>query len=320
MSENSFPGPMTMVRIDGAKIKRLREQQGLTQLYVATGVEVTTDTISRWENKRYPSIKRENGLKLAETLGVCLEDLLEDISEQEDAPPPKDDPPPGEVTSGRTVSQAGETVRAKRPLKAPWSLSLALLILLALLFFFWFRWYSPSKTVVSAVRIAPEHCLPNRLVPILIEVTSPAKSPTALILKEQLPENAELLSFSPAISGDKTDSSTIRWLGKINGNTTFAYNVKFSGSPGDTISFSGTSSVSDKDAQDLAGTLHLKLSSYHWADENLDNVINDKEILTVYDRYSDIAGLEEEIDLVEEIWLGSGYRWHSDTGRIEILD
>ncbi len=78
MTDNSFAGPMSMVKIDGAKIKQLREQQGLTQLYLATAVEVTTDTISRWENRRYPSIKRDNGLKLAEALNVPLEDILEE--------------------------------------------------------------------------------------------------------------------------------------------------------------------------------------------------------------------------------------------------
>ena len=87
MTDNTFAGPMSMIKIDGAKIKLLREQQGLTQLYLATAVEVTTDTISRWENRRYPSIKRENGLKLAEALNVPLEELLEDIP----ADAPEDD-------------------------------------------------------------------------------------------------------------------------------------------------------------------------------------------------------------------------------------
>ncbi|MBW2329248.1 MAG: helix-turn-helix transcriptional regulator [Deltaproteobacteria bacterium] len=46
-----------MIRIDGAKVRQLREDRGLTQLYMATAVEVTTDTISRWENRRYPTIR-----------------------------------------------------------------------------------------------------------------------------------------------------------------------------------------------------------------------------------------------------------------------
>ena len=72
MTEEILPGGMVMVKIDGSKVKRLREQKGLTQLYVATAVQVTTDTISRWENKRYPSVKKENCLKLAETSELPL--------------------------------------------------------------------------------------------------------------------------------------------------------------------------------------------------------------------------------------------------------
>jgi transcriptional regulator with XRE-family HTH domain len=52
MTEELLPGGIMMVKIDGSKVRRLREQKGLTQLYVATAVQVTTDTISRWENKR----------------------------------------------------------------------------------------------------------------------------------------------------------------------------------------------------------------------------------------------------------------------------
>ena len=75
---NAFEQHMKpMVRIDGARVKELREKQGLTQLYMASVVRVTTETISRWENGRYPSIKGDNGEKLAEALGVELADILE---------------------------------------------------------------------------------------------------------------------------------------------------------------------------------------------------------------------------------------------------
>ena len=60
-----------MVRIDGAKIRQLRERNKLTQLYLSTVVGVTTDTISRWENRHYQSIKLENAEKLAQALEVA---------------------------------------------------------------------------------------------------------------------------------------------------------------------------------------------------------------------------------------------------------
>ncbi|MEJ2269824.1 MAG: helix-turn-helix transcriptional regulator [Desulfobulbaceae bacterium] len=90
MSEQTFPGPYQMVKIDGSKVRSLRESKGLTQLYIATVVEVTTDTISRWENKRYPSIKEENARKLAKALEVSLEEILE----KEEEPSTFDDTPP----------------------------------------------------------------------------------------------------------------------------------------------------------------------------------------------------------------------------------
>ncbi len=76
-SEKPLAGGIPMVNIDGAKIRRIREEKGLTQLYVATVVGVTTDTISRWENRRYPTIKKENGVKLAEALESQLADIID---------------------------------------------------------------------------------------------------------------------------------------------------------------------------------------------------------------------------------------------------
>ena len=56
------------VCLDGGEVKRQRELHGLTQLYVSKVVGVTTDTISRWENNRYPTIRRENAINLADAL------------------------------------------------------------------------------------------------------------------------------------------------------------------------------------------------------------------------------------------------------------
>ena len=87
--ENSLEAPekflLPVSAIDGAKIKSLRETKKLTQLYVASVVGVTTDTISRWENNRYPTIKRDNAEKLASALEVELADILRQDDEAEDA-------------------------------------------------------------------------------------------------------------------------------------------------------------------------------------------------------------------------------------------
>src|SRR6266702_3178773 len=75
-AEKTDKSLLASVAIDGAAIKTIRETKKLTQLYVASVVGVTTDTISRWENNRYPTIKRENAEKLAGALEVELADIL----------------------------------------------------------------------------------------------------------------------------------------------------------------------------------------------------------------------------------------------------
>ena len=57
--------PPPGVAVDGTKVRTIREGKKLTQLYVASVVGVTTDTISRWENNRYPTRKRDNAQKVA---------------------------------------------------------------------------------------------------------------------------------------------------------------------------------------------------------------------------------------------------------------
>ena len=101
MSDEMYPGGPVMVKIDGSKVRQIREQKGLTQLYIATAVEVTTDTVSRWENKSYPSIKKENGLRLAEALEVPLEEILESAAEE----------PSGENSSVQPADEKEQLIR-----------------------------------------------------------------------------------------------------------------------------------------------------------------------------------------------------------------
>ncbi len=101
------PEPPT-VRIDGDRIRRLREEKELTQLYVATVVGVTTDTVSRWENRRYQTVKRQNALKLAQALEVDLNDILE---KEENRAAPADEA----ATTGQPSGGNQETPPAAGP-------------------------------------------------------------------------------------------------------------------------------------------------------------------------------------------------------------
>ncbi|MHB8765688.1 MAG: helix-turn-helix domain-containing protein, partial [Deferrisomatales bacterium] len=65
------------LRLDGDRIRTLREDKGLTQLYVAEVAGVSVATVSRWENNRTPAVKRENAEALAQALEVEVDQILQ---------------------------------------------------------------------------------------------------------------------------------------------------------------------------------------------------------------------------------------------------
>jgi transcriptional regulator with XRE-family HTH domain len=312
MTDNSIPGPMSMVKIDGSKIKRLREEQGLTQLYLATAVHVTTDTISRWENKRYPSIKKENGIKLAEALNVQLEDLLEENEALESPPPTIADPTP---TTGNRTSR----------LKKIWPLLILALTLFCMVAAF--AWYSLNNSspeiTINAERNAPEHCIAGQPFPVMIRITgAPEDKPTAIIIRENLPANATVLKISPEITGGGMKKDMLKWLKKINDTATFAYVISVTGGEDEKVGFYGTAAISGDSGSPppIGGSSTTSIGHYHWADVDKDNTISDSEILAVHDRYNEVEGIDVDLDTIEEIWLGSGYKWNETSRALEILD
>ena len=84
----TFSKPPT-VRVDGDKIRLLREAKGLTQLYVAEVAKVSVDTVSRWENNRTPAVKRDNAEALAQALEVELPEILQEDAGEEASPSPE---------------------------------------------------------------------------------------------------------------------------------------------------------------------------------------------------------------------------------------
>ncbi|MBU1566368.1 MAG: helix-turn-helix domain-containing protein [Proteobacteria bacterium] len=316
MADNSIPGPMSMVKVDGSKIKHLREGQGLTQLYLATAVQVTTDTISRWENKRYPSIKKENGIKLAEALNVQLEDLLEENEVEEPLPLPRLAP--------SAIDLALTTDNKKSRIRNIWPfiiLSLTLFCILAA--FAWYFLYSSPDLPITAERNAPDHCIAGQPFPVMIKITrAPEDRQTAIIIRENLPANATVVKISPEAVSGGMKKDTISWLKKINESATFAYVIRVAGGKDDKVTFSGTAAISgDSDSPPpIGGSSKTTIDKYHWADVDMDNIISDSEILAVHDRYNQIEGIDVDIDAIEEIWLGSGYKWNETTKKIEIIE
>ncbi len=312
--DKDFPGPMTMIKIDGSKIKQFREQQGLTQLYLATAVGVTTDTISRWENRRYPSIKKENGLKLAEALGVDLIDILE---QAEAAPTETPDEKEVEVPNPSQTPMKTSEVKIKKiwPLLL---LSSTLFCIIAAFGYYYF--YNVSSINLTASRMLPPHCTKGQPFPVVLRVTCDISEPKALIIRETFPPDSKIHSTSPDVNFNGIKNSQIKWLGKIQGNATFAYFITTKAADKKSGSFSGTASIRDGSISEISGDSEINIGLHHWADFNADNVISDREILMVYDYYSDIPGHEFDIDFIEEIWMGEGYVWDAPNSQYKILE
>ncbi len=317
MTDNSIPGPMSMVKIDGSKIKHLREIQGLTQLYLATAVHVTTDTISRWENKRYPSIKKENGIKLAEALNVQLEDLLEENE--------VDEPPPFHPLQSPTIVVPTLTANSNiSRLKKRWPFLLLFLTLFIIISAFtWQTLFSSPELPITAERNAPEHCIAGRPFPVLIKITgAPEDKQSAIIIRENIPANATIVKIAPEVVAGGMKKDMIKWLKKIDETATFAYVIRVTGGENDKVDFYGTAAISgDSDSPPpIGGSSTTIIGYYHWADVDKDNTISDSEILAVHDRYNQIEGIDVDIDVIEKIWLGTGYKWNQTTKKIEILE
>jgi transcriptional regulator with XRE-family HTH domain len=296
---------MAMVRISGAKIRSLREEQNLTQLYLATAVGVTTETISRWERKVAPTIKEENGIKLAESLAVSMEDILA-----------QDDP----VNSGDTKKK--EVIVPVQPKNSNTKFILAAIILAGALSYFFFFFQKSTVINFSAKRIMPAHSVAGTPFPVVIGVQLMAGERSSLLLKEQLPQGCSVLRTIP--SATMVDADRIKWIEKKgSGKRSFAYMVKCESKDKDQgmFLFQGSLLVRKSSRRELVinGQGNHQLLNFHWADTNKDNRIDDEELLAVYDDFASIDGLFDDMEEVESIWMGSSYRLNVQKSTFEII-
>ncbi len=313
MNETTMMGGSPMEKIDGARIRRLREEKGLTQLYMATAVGVTADTISRWENRRYPSIKKENALKLAEALEVPLLEILEQQV-------PEDFPTPDQQDESSPPVQVMVTKDRK------W-LSygvLTLLVVFLLAFLFWQSSTQEQPILISARRLLPDHIPGGQKFPVMISVTFPTEmKPFSFMLKEKLPDGCTAVAADPPFSSYDRKNGIIKWINKTDdGIDRFSYQVQVSPKlkNGGLFTFQGSITPGKvKGAKnETAGPNNISINPYHWADVNLDTMIDDEEILAVYDTYSIIEDLVD-MNLVEEIWSGQGYRFDQNSLKYVVI-
>ena len=139
-------------------------------------------------------------------------------------------------------------------------------------------------------------------------------------MKEELPPSATILQSQPNPSGNKSDTATLKWITKVKVPTFFFYFIQIETAINSSFELSGTIATAGGKDVPISGNTKIQAGLYHWADADGDNTISDKEILVVYDKFSAIKSLENEIDLIEEIWLGEGYRWNTESLQYDIVE
>lgn len=302
------PSPTSCLAIDGSKIKLIRETKKLTQLYVATCLGVTVDTISRWENGRSPNIKLENAEKLAEVLEISLA-AIEDSTATESTPC-ENEPEAG----SRPASQK---------LKPWWPLIPVALLLIVT----YFQFSAPKDTVIqlTASRMLPLHASPNQPFPVLIKVQTNTDLPVSFILKEFLPKGCQALRGVPTLSPPQHQNKIIKWLSSSEDEDPlyFAYLAQTAPdlAEGEHLTFQGEVMVQSQGTyrQEINGNNAITITNSHWADTNQDQRIDDGEILTIYNSFEILQDLGVNIEEISKIWAGKGYRWDTDTANFIVL-
>ena len=289
-----------MVRISGEKLRSLREQQELTQLYLATAVEVTTETISRWERAGTPNIKRENCQKLALALEVELDDLLVDeepVSDEEQ----KERLPVAKLTKKTTVL-----------------LSIVFVLGIASTFFYFLFPPSQQLTTLESFRTLPAHAVPGQIFPVRIEIGKPGEKSASFLVKETVPEGYEIVAVSPkpAVRSD----GLMKWINRKGGACVFSYAARIINDNKKENRFSGLVKMGQGKAGErpTLGNDIIRPLSYHWADSNKDNIISDEEMLAVYDDFPEMEDLPVDIEQVEEMWMGTKYIWNPNRNEFVI--
>jgi hypothetical protein len=155
---------------------------------------------------------------------------------------------------------------------------------------------------------------------VLIKITGAPAKATGLIIKETIPDKGTIRATSPKVAAGGLKNNQIKWLKKIESAGLYAYVASVSGKEEETVIFNGTAAIRGDTESPITGNNTIVIGHYHWADTDMDNVISDDEILAVYDKYSEITDIDFDIDLIEEIWLGSEYLWDSASGTFKIID
>ncbi len=278
--------PLSTVSINGDKVRSIRESKGLTQLYIATTLGVTTDTVSRWENRRYPTIKWENVEKLAQALEVDVSEILEEAE----------------------VEQSNILPFHSRRIIIPLLAAIPVILII-----FWiFSTFPVQRVNVTATRFLPRHTPANQPFPVIIKVESDSDKPFSFILQETLPDTCTPIKGVPPFIKQEAETKTLKWITNSKESPYFLAYLAIAETiepmPGK-LDFEGLIKV-DKNQDDKQGTegnTSILIANHHWADSDANNQIDDAEILAIYNSFDALSDLGVDLNLIKSIWSGKGY-------------
>ncbi len=281
--QNGAKGPPT-VRLDGNAARRIREEKGLTQLYVAEVVGVSADTVSRWENNRTASVRRDNAEALARALEVPVDALL----------------------GATDPARPGPARRRWRP----WAVAAMLVALAAAL------WWGlgPAGAPVHAVRRLPPYTPPGTEVPVLVRLGT---GTGRVVVRETLPEGWRLVRAVPQPDRPPGDDGVIKWIVDVpERGARVAYLVRAPyAEEGTAYWFRGVVVGPGRRAapRPVGGEDRIDLEFVHWADEDGDFQIGDAEVLDALERLETAGDLGlDPVDL-RRLWGAPEYAWDPAT-------
>lgn len=307
------------VCLDGAAVRRIREEKRLTQLYVAKVVGVTTDTISRWENNRYPTVRRENLFKLAEALEAPAQNLIKSDVFTED----------GETEAGspEALPAVHESQKHKKTPLARIVFSLGIIALLSLIGFISYRLLRPTmfSSVLTppdfaATRILPRYAAPGMIIPVRLRLNVDDET-KRYIIREHFPPGWEVIESSPPASSIDNQEGMARWIVKQGEKRSLiVYLVRVdSRAPLKMIGrFSGevVANLDEKNQSITSGgATEMTVGPYNWSDLDGDSSIDDTEMLEASQAFEEMEGVHLDWKELERLWDAGHYLFDASTKR-----
>lgn len=301
------------VKVDGDRIRAVREEKQLTQLYVAEVVGVTVDTVSRWENNRTATVRREN----AESLARALETDLDDIIRRE--------PPAGtaETAAGdgeKPAALSAPTESPEKGMKKSTFLTVAGLIAAALISL-WIA--TVLKGVgVSAARRLPPYAPPGSLIPVTVGVKAAEGGRFMVVVREKIPPGWTLVSSVPAQDQGPGSDGVTKWIMELeNGSGRVSYILR--APPGRESSrhvFSGEVAMARERGRPVttSGPSRIDLEYVHWADEDADFRVDDAEVLSALERMEQLKGQGIDPRDLRALWGAGVYSWDRTLGKFTV--